>query len=314
MDDVLEPPRPRGRFPAANVVLFLLTLATTLWAGFTFSPLAEHAPTLANVVRGGLPFAASLVAILFTHEMGHYLLARRYGVKATLPYFIPVPFAFGTLGAVIRMRSALPTRRAVFDIGAAGPLAGLAVAIPLYLVGLSLSEVHEIAASQGSSALGSPWLLIQALLDGRPILDGAPTVEIFGESLLTWGARWLVLGRLPAGTDVLVHPVALAAWLGLFVTTLNLVPLGQLDGGHVVYALLGRRRALLVGRLVSAALLVAGFFLSWTWLVWWFLSRFVVGLGHPPALVEEPLDRGRRLIAWLSLALFVATFVPVPAS
>jgi membrane-associated protease RseP (regulator of RpoE activity) len=314
MDDVFEPPRPRGRFPAVNVALFLATVVTTLWAGFVQSDLREHARTLSNVVRGGLPFAASLVAILFTHEMGHYVLARRYGVQTTLPYFIPVPFGAGTLGAVIRMRSAIPSRRAVLDIGAAGPLAGLAVAVPLLLVGLSLSEVKAISATPAAAALDSPWALLQALLAGRPFFDDTPSVQFFGDSLLTWAAQRLVLGELKPGYDVVLHPVAFAAWLGLLVTALNLVPLGQLDGGHVLYALFGRRGALAVARIVSTGLLLAGFFLSWNWLVWWFLSRYVVGLGHPPALDEEPLDGGRRVVAWASLALFVATFVPVPVS
>jgi membrane-associated protease RseP (regulator of RpoE activity) len=315
MDDVLEPPRARGRFPAANVALFLATLATTLWAGFTFSPLYEGAHTLANVLRGGLPFAGSLIAILFTHEMGHWVLARRYRVKTSLPYFIPLPWVgFGTLGAVIRMRSAIPSRRAVMDIGAAGPLAGLAVAVPLYLLGLALSEVKPIGDAAASSALASPYAVVRALVEGRPLVDGAPTLQFFGDSLLTWGARWLVVGRLEAGADVVLHPVAFAAWLGLLVTALNLVPLGQLDGGHVIYAMFGHRGALAVARVVSAGLLLAGLFLSWSWLVWWFLSRFVVGLRHPPALVEEPLGRGRRAVGWLSLALFLATFVPVPVS
>lgn len=316
MDDVLEPPRPRGRFPAANVALFLTTVATTLWAGFGFSPLAGAAPTLGNVLRGGLPFAGSLISILFAHEMGHYLLARRYGVKTTLPYFIPVPFGFGTLGAVIRMRSPVPSRRATLDVGAAGPLAGLAVALPLLLVGLALSEVREVGAGHAGEALTSVWALVRALLEGRPLVDGDGTsnLQFFGDSLLTWGARWLVVGELAPGHDVVLHPVALAAWLGLLVTTLNLVPVGQLDGGHVLYALFGRRGALVGARIVSAGLLLAGVFLSWTWLVWWFLSRYVVGLGHPPALVEEPLGPGRRGVAWVSLALFVATFVPVPVS
>src|SRR5512138_3738279 len=309
MDDVLEPPRPRGRFPAANVALFLATVVTTLWAGFTLSPLADS-PSLANVIRGGLPFAGSLVAILFTHEMGHYVFARRYGVKTTLPYFIPVPFGAGTLGAVIRMRSAIPSRRATLDIGAAGPLAGLAVAVPLLLVGLALSEVREVGAPAAASALASPFAMARALLAGQPLSVPGSGVQFFGDSLLTWAARWLVIGPLPPGHDVVLHPVAFAAWLGLLVTALNLVPAGQLDGGHVLYALLGRRGARAASRLVSAGLLAAGFFFAWSWLLWWLLTRVVVGLGHPPALAEEPLDPPRRAIAWLSLALFVATFVP----
>src|SRR5512134_3447334 len=146
MDGVLVRTRPRGRFPAVNVALFLATVATTLWAGFGLSPLAAGAPTVVNVIVGGLPFAASLVAILFAHEMGHYVAARRHGVVTTLPYFIPVPFGAGTLGAVIKMRSAIPSRRAALDIAAAGPLAGLALALPLLVWGLAHSEVGTVSS------------------------------------------------------------------------------------------------------------------------------------------------------------------------
>ena len=311
--DVLarDPPR---RFPAIHVALFLATVATTLWAGYQLSPLAAFAPTLENVVRGGLPFAASLVAILFSHEMGHYLVARRHGVFATLPYFIPVPFGAGTLGAVIRMRSAIPSRRAALDIAAAGPIAGLVVAVPLLLWGLAHSEVREVVGSPVGSALASPFALVRALLQGRPLLAGDLGAQYFGDSLLTVMAARLVHGTLPAGTDLVLHPVAFAAWLGLLVTTLNLVPLGQLDGGHVLYALLGRRGAHAGSRVVSAGLLAAGIFLSWNWIVWWALTRFLIGLRHPPSVTEEPLDRARAAVAILSLALFVLTFVPVPVS
>ncbi len=314
MDDTPWRPRPRGRFPAANVALFLATIATTLWAGFTLSPLAAGAPTPANVVAGGLPFAGSLIGILLAHEMGHYVLARRWRVRTTLPYFIPAPFGAGTLGAVIRMRSALPSRQAALEVGAAGPLAGFAVAFPLLVWGLAHSEVQAVAASQAGSALESPFAVLRALATHQPLVAGDPSLQFFGESALTIAARWLVHGPLAPGHDVMLHPVAFAAWLGLFVTTLNLVPLGQLDGGHVLYALLGRRRARFASRFVSAGLLAAGFFLSWNWLVWWFLTRVVVGLGHPPALLEEPLDPLRRAVAVLSLALFAGTFIPVPVS
>jgi membrane-associated protease RseP (regulator of RpoE activity) len=314
MDDVLVRPRSEGRFPALHVALFVATVATTLWAGFELSPLAARAPTLVNVIRGGLPFAGSLVTILFCHEMGHYLLARRHGVVATLPYFIPVPFGAGTLGAVIRMRSAIPSRRAALDIAAAGPLAGFAVALPLLLWGLAHSEVKAIAASPGASALASPFTAARALWEGRPLVAEPGALQFFGDSLVTLGARWAMLGALPAGSDVFLHPVAFAAWLGLLVTALNLVPIGQLDGGHVLYALMGRRGALLGSRLVSAGLLAAGLFLSWNWLVWWFLTRVLIGFRHPPALVDEPLDPRRRAVALLSLLLFALTFVPVPVS
>ena len=313
MDDVLVPASPRSS-PAIHVALFLATLATTLWAGFQLSPLAARAPTLPNVVVGGLPFAASLVAILFCHEMGHYLVARRHGVTATLPYFIPVPFGAGTLGAVIRMRSQIPSRRAALDIAAAGPIAGFVVAVPLLLWGFAHSEVREVASSPVGSALASPYALVRALLAGRPLLAGAPGTQFFGDSLVTTAAARLVHGTLPPGTDLVLHPVAFAAWLGLLITTLNLVPLGQLDGGHVIYALVGRRWAHRVSRLVSAALLAAGLHLSWNWIVWWTLTRFFIGLRHPPSAVEEPLDPARAAVALLCLVLFALTFVPVPVS
>src|SRR5512143_2841030 len=194
MDDVLVRTPQRSPFPTANVLLFLATVATTLWMGFELSPVPAQELTLGNVVRGGFPFAGSLVAILFTHEMGHYVLARRYGVRATLPYFIPVPFGAGTLGAVIRMRSPIPSRRATLDIGAAGPLAGLAVAVPLLVLGLSLSEVKEVgeAAARAASPLQSPFSLVRALLAHQPISSAAGGVELFGDSAITWAAGRLV--------------------------------------------------------------------------------------------------------------------------
>lgn len=313
MDDVLARTAPRSPFPTANLLLFLATVATTLWMGFELSSAPVRDPSLADVVRGGFPFAGSLVAILFTHEMGHYVLARRYRVRVTLPYFIPVPFGAGTLGAIIRMRSPLPSRRAALDIGAAGPLAGLALAAPLLVVGLAMSDVQAVAPA-APSAIQSPFALVRALLAGDPIAAAGGDLVFFGDSALTWVAGRLVFGDLPPGHEVVLHPVAFAAWLGLLVTALNLVPVGQLDGGHVLYALLGRRRARAVGWVVSVALLGAGLFWTWTWLLWWALTRFAIGLGHPPALTEEPLGPGRAALAWLSLVLFVLTFVPVPVS
>jgi membrane-associated protease RseP (regulator of RpoE activity) len=334
MDQVLVRPRPRGRIPAANVALFLATVATTLWAGFTISPLADgglSAPglwePLRNVIAGGLPFASALVAILFTHEMGHYVLARRHGVDATLPFFIPVPFGAGTLGAVIRIRSALPSRHATLEIGAAGPIAGFLVAVPLLYWGFAHSPVRDVgAAMDGVGTFASPLAVVRAVLAQGPaslsdafrilgeLGSGEAGVIRFGDSLVTWGVQRLAVGPLPPGHEVFVHPVAYAAWIGLLVTTLNLVPLGQLDGGHVTYALLGRRGAAAASRIVSAGLVVAGLAWSWNWLIWWALTRFVVGLRHPPALREEPLSPGHRVLAIASLLMFVATFVPIPVA
>jgi membrane-associated protease RseP (regulator of RpoE activity) len=242
--------------------------------------------------------------------MGHYVLARLHGVDATLPYFIPVPFGVGTFGAVMRMRSLPPSRRATLDIGVAGPLAGFAVALPLLLWGVAHSTLID-AAALPQGGLDSPLKLFLAWREGR-LDEAAGAIQLMGDSLVTWGAQRLVWGRLSAGQDLLLHPVAFAAWLGMLVTTLNLVPIGQLDGGHLTYALLGRERALRASRLASWALLACGLVLSWNWLVWWLLSRTVVGLHHPAAWDERPLDPARRAVALLGLALLVATFVPVP--
>ncbi len=316
MNDSLARARTRTRFPLLNVALFVATIATTLFAGAMQSAPAGGPFSVSRFLLAGVPFAASLVGILLCHEMGHYLMARAYGVDSTLPFFIPAPFiGVGTFGAVIRIRSAMPTRRAVLDIGAAGPIAGFLVAVPLLAWGLAHSEVKAIGdVAAAMSNVGSPWAILHALLRGQALTGGQGSIQLMGDSLVTRAVQRLVVGSVPAGYDVFLHPVAFAAWLGLFVTTLNLVPLGQLDGGHVTYALFGRRGAHLASRLVSLGLLAAGLFLSWNWLVWWLLTRFFVGLRHPPALDEEPLGHGRRALAILSLALFAATFIPVPIS
>jgi membrane-associated protease RseP (regulator of RpoE activity) len=311
------------RFPYLNVALFLATIATTLMAGASQSTLRLPAVSggaasravaeVLAIVVAGLPFASSLIGILFSHEMGHYLLARAYGVDSTLPFFIPVPLGpVGTFGAVIRIRSALPSRRATFDIGAAGPFAGFVVAVPLLAWGLAHSEVRPLGDLAVESTPMGLVQIVHAWIAGDQLLGAG--IQHYGDSLVTWVVQRIVLGPLPPGTDVFLHPVAFAAWIGLFVTTLNLIPLGQLDGGHVVYALLGRRRARLFSRLVAAGLLLAGLFLSWNWLLWWALTRFLVGYDHPAAYDDAPLSPGRKIAAVLALVMFVSTFIPIPVS
>ncbi len=323
MPEALSRARTWTRIPYLNLGLFLATVLTTLRAGASQS--AIHLPAargggLASAIAAagaialaGLPFATALIGILLSHEMGHYLLARSHRVDSTLPFFIPMPVGpIGTFGAVIRIRSALPSRRATLDIGAAGPFAGFVVALPLLAWGIAHSEVRAVGdAVLETSNVGAVALVRAWLSDDHVVSTG---VQVFGDSFVTWGVQRLVLGKLPPGTDVFLHPVAFAAWIGLFITTLNLIPLGQLDGGHVTYALLGRRRARTFSRLVSWGLLLAGLSLSWSWLLWWAVTRFLVGFGHPPALEETPLDPGRRALAVLALLLFAATFIPVPVA
>jgi len=276
--------RGRRRFPLVNLLLFAITFATTTVAGALNAdvPIAE----IGERWSSGLPFSVTLMSILLAHEMGHYLLARFHGVAVTLPFFLPgPPLLTGTLGAFIRMKSQPPNRRVLFDVGAAGPWAGFLLAVPAVVYGLCHSELQAIP----------------------PSFSGLQ----FGDSLLFKVLTRLLVGRIPYGFDVILHPVALAGWFGFLVTVLNLLPVGQLDGGHVVYAMFGRQHRW-IARLFLLFTVSLGF-LGWSgWFLWAVLMLFV-GLDHPPtADAMTHLDPRRRLAGWLTLALFVITFIPVP--
>lgn len=269
-----------------NLAAFLLTAVSTLWAGAYL----EGAPwnfflTELGRLSAGVPFAASLMGILAAHELGHFVAARRYGLDVTLPFFIPMPILspIGTLGAVIKMKTPIYTRRMLLDVGAAGPLAGIVVAIPVAVWGLLHSPILPIGEAAGIQ-LGEP-LLFKAL-----IALAAPH---------------------PATHDVYLDSVAFAGWIGLLVTALNLLPIGQLDGGHIVYALVGRGQHW-VGALFFVGVLALGFL--WVgWYVWAALLLFLVKIKHPPVLDPAmPLDPRRRWIGWLCVVLFIACFAPVP--
>ena len=270
--------------PRINLVLFLATLVSIVVTGtLSSSEAGEPAP-----LTQGIWLALALMAILGAHEFGHYWAARRHGVAVTLPYFIPLPLVFiGTLGAFIRMQAPVRNRRHLFDIGVAGPLAGLAVAVPLLLLGLAQSEVKTLPS------------------DGVYLLEG--------NSLFYQAAKYVIHGELlPAnGRDVMLHPVAFAAWFGLLVTAFNLLPIGQLDGGHVVFALIGDK-AQRVSIVLVVLLALAGMLLWPGWLTWALLVTFMA-LRHPPPLNDiTPLDSRRRVLAALVLLIFVLVFVPVP--
>jgi len=289
-DEAEESSFSRWTLPLA---LFLVTIFTTLWAGAfqVYSgtirgPVAflwEHP----DMLWLGIPFAGTLLFILVTHELGHFLLSKIHRVPASLPLFIPGPPHFiGTFGAIIRMRGPIMNRRALFDIGVAGPLAGFVIAVGALIVGLKLSTVVDRTATYGLQ---------------------------LGEPLLLKFMAWLILGPLPPDADVLLHPIAFAAWFGLFVTSLNLLPIGQLDGGHVAYALWGSRQRTMAFA-VLPLLIVLGF-VGWPgWFIWAFLAG-IWGLGHPPVVDPHvPLGRGRTAIGWIAFAVFVLTFAPVPFS
>jgi membrane-associated protease RseP (regulator of RpoE activity) len=280
--DRVEPTR-----VGVNVALFLLTCLTTLIAGsgafLSFDPFAEPGRLLT-----GAPFAFTLLTILGVHEFGHYFTARHYRASVSLPYFIPAPppFLFGTMGAIIRMRSPAKDRNSLFDIAAAGPLAGLVIAIPAILLGLQWSTVARVP-------------------------EGGHLV--FGDSLLMRLLIYLKFGALPPGMDVFVHPVALAGWVGLFVTALNLFPVGQLDGGRIAYALFGRRHRL-VGVATFLGLLGLGVVTgAANWVVWAALLFFLVGFHHSPPLDDvTPLTPARFLVGVVCLLLLVLLIPPVP--
>ncbi|HEV8309901.1 MAG TPA: site-2 protease family protein [Methylomirabilota bacterium] len=281
--------------PLVNLALFLGTVLTTLLAGalsFGNVPLADLMLSPTRLLAG-LPFSASLLAILVVHEFGHYTVGRHHGMPITLPYFIPVPppFLVGTLGAFIRLRGPVRDRRSLFDMAVAGPLAGLVVAVPLYAIGLQLSSVARLPAGDA----------------------GQGHYLQFGDAVLPKLIEWLVLGPLPPGHDVLLHPIGVAAWFGFFVTVLNLMPAGQLDGGHLVYALFGRWHGA-ISKAAVGGLLVLGIVVgSPTWLIWPALIVVLMGFHHGPPMDDiTPLDGKRRALGVFALALLFVLLPPVP--
>ncbi len=271
---------------AVHIVLFLLTCLSTLFAGALMSGATDQWSL--SALLSGAPFAITLLSILGTHEFGHYFTARYYKASVSLPYFIPAPppFLFGTLGAIIRMRSPARDRNSLFDIAVAGPLAGLAIAVPAIILGLEWSRIAPIPPGEHIA---------------------------FGDSLLMRLLVYLQFGRIPAGWDVFIHPVALAGWVGLFVTALNLFPVGQLDGGRIAYALFGRRHRLVGGLTFVALLAMAAITWSANWVVWAALIFFLVGFHHSPPLDDvTPLSPGRRLVGIACLILLVLLIPPVP--
>jgi membrane-associated protease RseP (regulator of RpoE activity) len=294
--------RPRPANPWINLALFVATAFSVVFMG----AMNDGADPCTQPLKG-VPFAFTLLAILGTHEFGHYFAARRHKVAVTLPYFIPMPFNFiGTFGAFIQLRSPVRNRNQLFDVGVAGPLAGLVVALPLLLYGLSISPVKPLPTAADFQS--------QSIQVCGATLPTEPGYSLEGNSLLYLGAKYLVHRRiLPGdGLDVMLHPIAFAAWFGLLVTAFNLLPVGQLDGGHVIFTLVGNKIQI-VGSLFVAALLIMGITLWSGWLLWAALIFFLLGVDHPPPLNDvTPLDEKRKLLALLVIATFVLVFTPIP--
>ncbi len=251
-----------------NILLFALTVVSTY-------------------LIGGGWYSLSLISILLAHEMGHFAMSRRHGVPASLPYFLPVPIPpFGTFGAIIKMKGRMRSRRALFDIGVAGPMMGLLITLPAIIIGLLLS---------------------------KPILLAQTQDNLFhlGDSLLFVLVEKVVLGDLPEGYDLVLHPIAYAGWVGLFVTALNLLPVGQLDGGHITYALFGRKSKIIFGLTIMLWMGISFFFyVGWTLMI---VLVLLFGFRHPPPLDDvTPLDVKRKILGGFVFSLFILSFTPVP--
>jgi len=250
-----------------HILLFALTVGSTVFVGGTW-------------------YCISIMTILLAHELGHFFVSRYYHVPSSLPFFIPFPNLFGTLGAVILMGGRIRSRKALFDIGAAGPLVGFCLTIPAIIGGLKLSHPVQVEAVEGSSFQ-------------------------LGNSLLFSFLERVILGETPEGTDILLHPLAFAGWVGLFVTALNLMPIGQLDGGHIAYAVFGRKSRL-VFLLAAVGFGTLGLFFFPPWLLP-LLLILVFGFRHPPPSDDQTeLDGRRKLLAVFTFAVFVVSFFPVP--
>ncbi len=274
-------------------LLFALTFLSTTFFGALFAgwlPEELIGAGARSVLRSprfwfeGLKFSVPLLTILLCHEMGHYVMARRHGLRVTPPFFIPAPFGIGTLGAVIRIKEPIRDKRQLLDIGAAGPIAGFVVTLPFLVWGIAVSRIAKVPLQKG--------------------------IVVFGEPLLFSAVERLVLPALGPGQDIYLHPTAFAAWFGLLVTALNMLPFAQLDGGHVAYAMFGARH-----RKAAWPLWIILFLLGFRWTGWWIWALFalVMGVVHPPLWDEAlPLDPRRRRIGWFALLLFVLCFMPEP--
>ena len=307
MDPVVENPepdplawQPRPKFRDRlwlHAVLFALTVVTTTWVGAEFYAswlygVTNQIPRLAlpTILLRGFWYSGTALAILTCHELGHYLACRYYNIDASLPFFLPVPLSFGTLGAFIRIREPIPTKRMFFDIGIAGPIAGFLVTVPALFLGLTMSTVIKMPEST--------------------------TMIVYGDSLLLKAASHMMFGAVPAGYDINAHPMVFGAWFGMLATALNLLPFGQLDGGHLAYCVLGRKSSYVSLATVAATAALSFFAASWVvWTVLLVVMMRLFGRHHPRVIDEDlPLDRPRMALAIFAAVMLVLCFTPIPMS
>ncbi len=323
------PPRPFAR-PYVNLILFILTVFSVMLTGANVPSGVPQGGTLSVMLHylfTGWPFALSMMGILFAHEMGHYVMCRFYKVPATLPFFIPAPLIspLGTFGAFITMRGIPKNKRILFDVGVAGPLAGLVIAIPFLWIGLSLSHLGPIEPSpagmfgilEGNSLV---YLLAKYLAFGKLLPQ---PISMGGLSPVVYWVRYFFTGQpLPLhGLDVQLHSFAFAGWAGLLVTALNLVPVGTLDGGHVAYGLFGEKARrifpIAIGVLIALIFLPALLTFSFaafnlSWLLWVFILFWLGNVRTQPLDDITPLDGKRRALGFFVLILFFLLFTPIP--
>jgi len=307
-------PEPKAGKVSTNIILFVLTVFSVMLAGAQPdgpipNDFAGQMLALVKNIFTGWPFALSLLGILLAHEFGHYLMSRHHKTPATLPYFIPFPFSpLGTMGAAILMRGVPKNKRILFDIGVAGPLAGMAAAIPVLFLGLSLSSLGTIEPNPNSFIEGNSLLYLFAKFAVFGRLLPAP---VGPQTFLYWVQYFFTGQPAPFGaTDVFIHPVAFAGWAGMLVTALNLIPAGTLDGGHVIYSVFGDK-AKKAFPFIIGMLLLLGFF----WSGWWLWAALLLWLGRVQAdLLDQitPLDFQRRAVAVLVILVFLLVFIPVP--
>jgi membrane-associated protease RseP (regulator of RpoE activity) len=295
-------PPPHGRLWVQLLLLGLTLFSTTFTGGChyysfmqdlsTAGQLTDSGPDFSDPIfyLHGLWYSLTILAILGCHEMGHYIACLRYGVMATRPYFLPAPVLLtGTLGAFIRIKSRIPNKTALFDIGIAGPLAGFVVAVPALFAGLSMSRVDRLPE------------------------DSSGLIEL-GEPLLFQLAAWMVWGDVPDGSSINMHPMAFAAWFGLLATALNLFPIAQLDGGHISYAVLGARSTFVTLFMVGVAVFLATLSSSWiAWTILLLIMLVTLGPRHPPTLYDdEPINRQRIILAVVAMIILALCFTPAP--
>tara|TARA_E500000331_G_scaffold247939_1_gene238332 strand:+ start:791 stop:1630 length:840 start_codon:yes stop_codon:yes gene_type:complete len=270
------------KIPYINIFLFFITLITTLLAGVYM----EGGNILSfRDIKLGIPFSFTLLTILGFHEFGHYFYAKKNKIKVSFPYFIPAPTFIGTFGALIKIKSPITTKKALLEIGASGPIAGFVVTIPLLVYGLTKSIVVEIYPNSG-------------IILGEPIL-----MKFF---------TFLMFPNLSESQDIILHPIGFASWIGLLITMLNLLPIGQLDGGHIAYAIFGKHHHK-ISKIVFIFLIPLSF-LSLNWILWGVLIIILMKtLKHPPILdVNTPLTFREKLIGFVCLLIFIVSFIPVP--